>query len=287
MEWIRILKSWIASKKFSLITEASRISLGTSKELVLPSLTVANQFPNSLKLNGLTFLVEMLLTLITSFQTSTPYLTAPTMWSNSVRTSNSSMDLPHQPKPLRPMETGLSPGIAWSMPPCSSLDTGNKNFKLTENTSNATLPPYHLSTIAASSIMTEPFVSGQPNIETLNSQIFQDLTISKSSGSATQQDLPLVNPQSPKTRTKTKRAQKINEVLPVKDGMRIDAQMQLPAATTYMSAQSVLTQITLPVVVTQQAKSEHWLFSIQSDSSESAGLVLCMSLYGWMKILGI
>jgi hypothetical protein len=244
-------------------TLSSRISLGTSKELVLPSLTVANQSLNSLKPNGLTSLAEMPSTLITSFQTSTPYLTAPTTWLNLVRTSNSSMDLPHQPKPLRPMETGLLPGIAWSMPPCSSLDTGNKNFKLTESTSNATSPPYRLSTIAASSIMTEPFVSGQPNVETSSSQIFQDSTICKSSGSATQQDLPLVNPQSPRTRSKTKGAQKIDEALPVEDGMRIDAQMQLPAATTYISAQSALTQTTLPVVVTQRAKSEHRLSSIQ------------------------
>ena len=50
---------------------------------------------------------------------------------------------------------------------------------------------------------------------------------------------------------------------PVKDGMKTVAPMLLQAATTYMYAQSVLTQTTLPTTVTPQTRSKQWHHGIQ------------------------
>jgi hypothetical protein len=53
----------------------------------------------------------------------------------------------------------------------------------------------------------------------------------------------------------TRKAQKIDVVQPVEDGMKIDAPMQLPVATTYMFAPNALTQTTLPTIVTPQPRN--------------------------------
>lgn len=167
-----------------------------------------------------------------------------------------------QPKQSKPMETGGLPGTPWLMPLYLSSVTKGKNSKPTANTSSTTLPPFHLNSIAKSSAMIEPFRLELHNGKTLSSQTSPVLTICKFNGSVIQQEAP-VKPQSPKIRTKTERAWRDNTVQPVKDGMKTVAPMLLQAATTYMYAQSVLTQTTLPTTVTPQTRSKQWHHGIQ------------------------
>jgi hypothetical protein len=102
------------------------------------------------------------------------------------------------------------------MPPSLFFDTVNMSSKFTASTFSATLPPYHLNSIATSSTTTELFKSELHNVETSSSQISPVSMTCKSNGSATQLDLPQVSPQSPEIKLRTKRVPRDNIVLPVK-----------------------------------------------------------------------
>jgi hypothetical protein len=109
------------------------------------------------------------------------------------------------------------------MLPYSSLDTGDKNSKPMANTSSNSSPLCHLNSITTSSTMTELFKLELPSNEILNSQISLVSMICRFSESVTWQDSPLGIPQNLKTEKKTRKAQKVNVVQPVEDGIKIDA----------------------------------------------------------------
>ena len=240
-----LTRRWTSHPRCRKPTLSSRISLATSKKRVLPCSTATGQSRSFPQLNGSAYSAGMPLTSITSSRTSTQCPTASATLSNSGRTSVCSMDLPHQPRLLKPMATGLLPGTAWSMPPSSFSNIENRSSSPTGSTSRDILPLCPPSSTAGSSTTIEPFESEQLSDETLSSQTFRSSQTCRFNGSATRRDLLQANPQSLVARTR--KARKADGAPPVEDGMKVDVQMKLPTATTYMSALNAPTWATSPV----------------------------------------
>jgi hypothetical protein len=225
----------------------SRISLATPKERDHRFSTVTNQYHNSLQQNGSTYSMEMPSTSTTSSQISTLYPAVQTKPLSLERISNYSMDHLHLPKLSKPMETGSLPGTASSTPRCLSSNTESQSCSCTANISNVTSHPYPLTCTAVSSTTTEQPVLEPLNAETLNSLVSPSLSICKSNGSITQLQVGQISCQNRRNGSPKNlpgRIRKDAEVPPVDGGMKTDALMQLPAATTSTSVRNVPIQVT-------------------------------------------
>ena len=174
------------------------------------------QFP---QVSGSTCLAKTQSTSTMSSPIFTPSPIAPGTLSNLGKTWNYSMGHLHWPKPSKHMETGSSPGIAWSMPCSLCLNTENMNYRPTANISKDILPLYQPSCIVESSTTTGPAELELPSDEISSFPISQNSQTCRSNGLITHQILPQVR----LLNRSQSRVEIVDEVPPVEDGMRIDA----------------------------------------------------------------